>query len=322
MPTRRSPARTPTASRYDLGGMTDARRAATVTPRDRRDLGLGADRSTRSTTPSSLPRHRRRSAASRARSGPSDPCASARAHRQRRRRSSAPTSRRTSAFTVRLTWPDTVVAVSAHELAARPRRRRSTRCSPGSPIAFVGWRYRRRWRSCSPTAQTQLWATFGPDVAGPQTEAYDLTGEPAIEFVPPMGLRPGEVGALVEVGTTRAAHRDRRRPRGPRRDQDHRVLRVVDARAPQPRRRRSTDDEQMVMTGLFGDADTTTLDDRGTEMGDARRRAAPSTSPTTSRHRGPRGPGTGAGGLHAEHAPGVAPRARDRAVIAGRGRCT
>ncbi len=125
------------------------------------------------------------------------------------------------ALTIRMTWPDTVVAVSASE-SAPGTADVGYAVLAGLAIAFVGWRYRRRWRQLFATAQTQLWATFGPDVAGAQTEAYDLTGDPAIEFVPPMGLRPGEAGTLLEAARQQAAHRDGGRPRRTRRDEDHR----------------------------------------------------------------------------------------------------
>jgi hypothetical protein len=169
------------------------------------------------------------------------------------------------AFTVRLTWPATVVAVNKTE-SSLDAGDVGYALLAGLAIAFAGWRYRRRWRHLFAAAQTQLWATFGPDVAGAQTEAYDLTGEPAIEFVPPMALRPGEIGTLVEAGMTKLltatvvdlAARD--------------AMKITEAAGSWTLERRNhdvamTDDEQVVMTGLFGDADVTSLDDRGSEMG-------------------------------------------------------
>ena len=107
-----------------------------------------------------------------------------------------------SAFTVRLTWPDTAVAVNTTESTIGIGDMVYAVLA-GLAVALVGWRYRRRWEHLFAAAQTQLWATFGPDVAGAQPEAYDLTGDPAIEFVPPMSLRPGEIGSLVEADMTK-----------------------------------------------------------------------------------------------------------------------
>jgi uncharacterized membrane protein len=132
-------------------------------------------------------------------------------------------------------------------------------------LLFVGWRYRRRWVRLLATAQSQLWSTFGPDVAGQQLESYDLRGEPAIEFTPPMGLRPGEVGALLEVGPTAGltATVVDLAARG--------AIRISEADGTWTLERRNrdvvlTDDEQVVLDWLFAGADATTLDDRGAEM--------------------------------------------------------
>jgi Predicted membrane protein (DUF2207) len=196
--------------------------------------------------------------------GSTDPCATARRTRDGATFTGTGISAN-GAFTVRLTWPDTVVAVNAgrssfgiadvvYALLA------------GLAIALVGWWYRRRWRNLLSAAQSQLWATFGPDVAGAQPESYDLTGDPAIEFVPPMGLRPGEIGTLAEVSATKllTATVVDLAARG--------ALKITETSGSWTLERRNrdvvmTDDEQTVMAGLFGDADTTSLDDRGTEMG-------------------------------------------------------
>lgn len=169
------------------------------------------------------------------------------------------------AFTPRLTWPETVVTVTAGVSSFGPVNFLYALVA-GIAVAFIGWRYRRRWAQLLSTAQTQLWATFGPDIGGVQTQAYDLTGDPAIEFVPPMGLRPGEVGALAEVDATKLltatvvdlAARN--------------AIRITESAGSWTLERRNrdvvvTDDEEAVITGLFGDADETSLDDRGTEMG-------------------------------------------------------
>lgn len=168
-------------------------------------------------------------------------------------------------FTVRLTWPDTVVAVNKTS-SSLGTADVGYALIAGLVTAFAGWRYRRRWQHLFAAAQTQLWATFGPDVAGAQTEAYDLTGEPAIEFVPPMALRPGETGTLVEASRTKllTATVVDLAARG--------AMKISEADGSWTLERRNrdvamTDDEQVVMTGLFGDADVTTLDDRGSEMG-------------------------------------------------------
>ena len=186
----------------------------------------------------------------------------------------------TTAFTVRLTWPDTVVAASAKDSSIGIADGVYALLA-GLAVAFVGWRLFRRWKHLLSDAQTQLWATFGPDVSGQQTQAYDLTGDPAIEFVPPMGLRPGEVGALLEAGATKllTATVVDLAARG--------ALKITESSGSWTIERRNrdvvmTDDEQMVMAGLFGDADTATLNDRGAEMG-ALAGAWPRTSPMTSK---------------------------------------
>jgi uncharacterized membrane protein YgcG len=169
------------------------------------------------------------------------------------------------AFTVRLTWPDTAVAATA-EVATPAAADAGYAVLAGIAVAFVGWRLRRRWMQLLSAAQTQLWATFGPDIAGPQTEAYDLTGDPAIEFVPPMGLRPGEVGALLDADATKllTASVVDLAARG--------ALKITESSGSWTLERRNrdlalTDDEQMVLAGIIGDADVATLDDRGSEMG-------------------------------------------------------
>ena len=199
------------------------------------------------------------------------------------------------AFTVRLTWPDSVVAVNAHDSALDPSDLLYAVLA-GVAIAFVGWRYRRRWVQLLGAAQVQLWATFGPDVAGPQTEAYDLTDEPAIEFVPPMGLRPGEMGTLLETGGTRllTATVVDLAARG--------ALKITEVDGSWTLDRRNhdvvlTDDEQQVVTGLFEDAETTSLDDRGSEMGTLAGELSEHLTDDLE-ERGLAVPGTSAGGLH------------------------
>jgi len=168
------------------------------------------------------------------------------------------------AFTVRLTWPERAVAATAHE--STPEAGDAVYALlAGIAVAFVGWRLRRRWKQLLSAAQTQLWATFGPDISGPQTQAYDLTGDPAIEFVPPMGLRPGEVGALLDADATTllTATVVDLAARG--------ALKITESSGSWTLEGRNrdlpmTDDEQMVMAGLFGTADVATLDDRGSEM--------------------------------------------------------
>jgi uncharacterized membrane protein YgcG len=198
-------------------------------------------------------------------------------------------------LTLRLTWPDTVVAVSAGESSLGPADV-GYAVLAGLAVAFVGWRYRRRWRSLFAAAQTQLWATFGPDVAGAQTEAYDLTGEPAIEFVPPMGLRPGEAGALIEADMTKllTATVVDLAARG--------AIKITEDDGSWTLERRNrdvplTDDEQVVMTSIFGDSDVTTLDDRGSEMGALAGELAELLTDDLET-RGLAIPGTNAGGLH------------------------
>ncbi len=168
------------------------------------------------------------------------------------------------AFTVRLTWPTSVVAVTATDSGITSAEVGYAFLA-GLAVALIGWLYRRRWRRLLSTAQTHLWSTFGPDVAGPQVESYQLTDDPAIEFVPPMGLRPGEMGTLVEAAPTHmlTATVVDLAARG--------ALKITETdgswQLQQRNRIELTDDEQTVMTGIFGGAETTTLDDRGSEMG-------------------------------------------------------
>jgi hypothetical protein len=208
------------------------------------------------------------------------------------------------AFTMRLTWPSTVVAVNATDTTIGIADV-GYALLLGLAIAFVGWRYRRRWHQLLTAAQTQLWSTFGPDVAGAQPEAYDLTRDPAIEFVPPMGLRPGEIGTLVEADSTHllTATVVDLAARG--------ALKITETGGSWQIERRNrdvvlTDDEQTVMHGLFaadGDVDDTTetdstsLEGRGTEMGAL---AAVLAEQLTNdlEARGLATPGTHAGGVH------------------------
>ena len=127
-------------------------------------------------------------------------------------------------------------------------------------------------------------------------ESYSLTDDPAIEFVPPMGLRPGEMGTLVEAGPTQVL-----------------TATVVDLAArgalkitetdgswslEQRNRIELTDDEQVVMNGVFAGAETTTLDDRGSEMGTLAGELAENLTDDLET-RGLAVQGTHAGGLHA-----------------------
>jgi hypothetical protein len=169
------------------------------------------------------------------------------------------------AFTVRMKWPKSEVAATASspmlEIADGVYA-----LVAGLAVGFVGWRYRRRWRGLLAAAQTQLWATFGPDIAGPQAQSYNLTDDPAIEFVPPMALRPGEVGTLVEANATAllTATVVDLAARG--------VIKITESAGSWTLERRNRDlpvsaDEYAVIAGLFGEANVTSLDGRGTEMG-------------------------------------------------------
>jgi hypothetical protein len=169
------------------------------------------------------------------------------------------------AFTVRLTWPEGAIGTTAGASSFGPETFIYALIA-ALAVAYVAWRYRRRWVELLGTAQTQLWATFGPDVAGQQLEAYDLTGDPAIEFVPPLALRPGEVGTLAEVPATTllTATVIDLAARG--------AIKITESSGSWTLERRNrdvlvTDDEQAVLDGLFAGADTTSLDDRGREMG-------------------------------------------------------
>jgi uncharacterized protein (TIGR04222 family) len=114
-------------------------------------------------------------------------------------------------------------------------------------------------------AQSQLWATFGPDSGGHQPEAYDLRGDPAIEFTPPLDLRPGEMGALLETGPTLmlTATVVDLAARGAIRISEDGGTWTIERK---DRRVAVTDDEQLVLDRLLQGDDTTTLDDRGAEM--------------------------------------------------------
>jgi hypothetical protein len=199
------------------------------------------------------------------------------------------------AFTVRMTWPTTVVAVS-EQSSVVGNADLLYAVIVGLMLLFVGWRYRRRWVRLLATAQSQLWSTFGPDVAGRQVESYDLRGDPAIEFTPPMGLRPGEVGALLEVGPTAGltATVVDLAARG--------AIRIREADGTWTLERRNRDvalaeDEQVVLDRLFAGADTTTLDGRGAEMSTfAGELAELQTDDLEDRGLAVRG--TAAGGLH------------------------
>lgn len=199
-----------------------------------------------------------------------------------------------TAFTVRLRWPDDAVAITA-----------STRTIDaadvgyallaGLMVAYLGWRYRARWRKLLATAQTQLWTTFGPDAGTPQTQGYSITDEPAIEFVPPMDLRPGELGALVEAGNTRilTATVVDLAARG--------AMRITETKGSWTLDRTGahvalTDDEQVVMSELFGSGTTTSLDGRRTEMGTLAGQYAELVTDDLEA-RGLAAPGTRAGGL-------------------------
>ena len=165
---------------------------------------------------------------------------------------------------MRMSWPTSVVAIS-EQSSVVGNADLLYALLVGLMLLFVGWRYRRRWVRLLATAQSQLWATFGPDIGGQQLESYDLRGDPAIEFTPPMGLRPGEVGALLEVAPTAmlTATIVDLAARG--------AIRITETDGTWTLERRNrdvvlTDDEQVVVERLFKGADTTTLDDRGAEM--------------------------------------------------------
>jgi uncharacterized membrane protein YgcG len=205
------------------------------------------------------------------------------------------------AFTTRLEWPDTVVASNATDSSIGTADVGYALLA-GLAIAVVGWRYRRRWHRLLEAAQTQLWSTFGPDVAGAQPEAYDLTRDPAIEFVPPMNLRPGEIGTLVEAEPTKllTATVVDLAARG--------ALKITETAGSWTIERRNRDgvltaDEQAVMAGLFdveagdGAADITSLEGRGSEMGALGVQLAEQLTDDLET-RGLATPGTHAGGVH------------------------
>jgi hypothetical protein len=199
------------------------------------------------------------------------------------------------AFTVRMSWPTSVVAIS-EQSSVVGNADLLYALLVGLMLLFVGWRYRRRWVRLLATAQSQLWATFGPDIGGPQLESYDLRGDPAIEFTPPLGLRPGEVGALLEVAPTAmlTATVVDLAARG--------AIRISESGGTWAIERRNrdvvlTDDEQVVLERLFQGTDTTTLDDRGAEMSTlAGELAELQTDDLEDRELAVRG--TTAGGLH------------------------
>lgn len=168
-------------------------------------------------------------------------------------------------FTVRLTWPRSVVAVGD---PVRPITGWdwAYAAAVGLAVGLVAWAYRRRWVRLFAAGREQLWATFGPDSGGPQTESFDLTEEPAIEFVPPMGLRPGEMGVLTEASKTEVltATVIDLAARG--------ALKVTESGKSWDLDKTDkdvalTDDEQRVMTKLFSNGTHTSLAGRRTEMG-------------------------------------------------------
>jgi hypothetical protein len=167
-------------------------------------------------------------------------------------------------FTVRLTWPRDAVAVGAPIRALDPWAW-AYAAAAAVGVGLVAWAYRRRWVRRFADAQAQLWATFGPDAGGPQVQSYDLTDDPAIEFTPPLGLRPGEMGVLDEVSSTEVltATVIDLAARG--------ALKVTEADGSWDLERTGsvplTDDEQRVMTTLFGTGTTTSLAGRRREMG-------------------------------------------------------
>jgi hypothetical protein len=167
-------------------------------------------------------------------------------------------------FTVDLTWPRGAVAVGA-AIPALDDRDWAYAVALAVAVALIAWAYRRRWRRLYARAESQLWTTFGPDAGVAQTESYDLTAEPAIEFVPPMRLRPGEMGVLIEAGPVRVltATVIDLAARG--------ALKITETAESWDLQRTGsvelTDDEQRVMSTLFGDADAATLAGRERTLG-------------------------------------------------------
>ena len=279
---------------YDLGGMTDAIAGG------RSRLAVDAISAWQQTIDSmrytvTAPGTPRTAVCQQGGEGSKDPCASA-AKTAEGATFSVTDLAPGQAFTVRLTWPASVVAVSATQSSIGPADVVYAVLA-GLAVALIGWLYRRRWRRLLSTAQTQLWATFGPDVAGQQVEAYDLTEDPAIEFVPPMQLRPGEMGTLVEADATKllTATVVDLAARG--------ALKITETDGSWLLERRNrdvvlTDDEQTVVTGIFGDSESTALDDRGTEMGTLAGELAENLTDDLER-RGLAPKGTRAGGVHA-----------------------
>jgi len=168
-------------------------------------------------------------------------------------------------FTVRLTWPRRVVAV-APPVPALDRGDWIYAAGLALAVGALAWAYRRRFVVLLRRAQRELWATFGADPGPPQTDAYDLTGDPAIEFVPPMGLRPGEMGVLTETGATEVLT-------GTVVDTAARgALKISEQDGQWTLTRTSnqvalTDDEHRVVQKLLGGAERASLEGRRAEMG-------------------------------------------------------
>lgn len=167
-------------------------------------------------------------------------------------------------FTVRLTWPRAEVAVGA-PAPALDAGDWVYAAALGLAVGVVAWAYRRRWVLLFAAGRQQLWATFGPDSGGPQPESYDLADDPAIELVPPMRLRPGEMGVLAEASGTEVltATVIDLAARG--------ALKVTQTDGSWDLERTGTvaltDDEQAVMTTLFDGGTATSLKGRRSEMG-------------------------------------------------------
>lgn len=173
--------------------------------------------------------------------------------------------RRAETFTVRLTWPRTVVAV-APRIPAVDRTDWIYAAALGLAVGILAWAYRRRFVVLLRRARGELWTTFGADSGPPQTDAYELTDDPAIEFVPPMGLRPGEMGVLTDTGATEVLT-------GTVVDVAARgALKITEQDGTWTLERTGrdvtlTDDEQDVLQKLLEGRDQVSLADRRAEMG-------------------------------------------------------
>lgn len=177
------------------------------------------------------------------------------------------------ALTVEIVWPTGAIAAGNDE----PWLSGSNivyALAAAAAVALVAWWQLRRWRRLIAAARSEVWSTFGPDVAGRQVESFDLLDDPAIEFVPPMKLRPGEMGALLEVDGVQllTATMIDLAARG--------ALTVTETDTSWTIARRNrelllSDDERLVIGAVFGDADHVEFDpERRTTMGSVAARLA------------------------------------------------